>query len=191
MISRRQFISLPALLAMPHIARAAEPFPINMKDADAVENKYRIREMAFDTAEPPGTIVVQSKKRFLYLVTEPGRAIRYGCALGKGTHAWTGEVVIRKMKPWPKWIPAPYHVETKPDLAKWLPEGMPGGPDNPMGARAMYLYKGDVDTINRIHGGAKVDEIGRKATAGCIGMLNAHIVDLYARVQVGTRVVMV
>jgi lipoprotein-anchoring transpeptidase ErfK/SrfK len=77
----------------------------------------------------------------------------------------------------------------KPELAKWK-EGMPGGPDNPMGARAMYLFKGEVDTINRIHGAAKVSDIGKKATAGCIGMLNADVIDLYSRVQVGTRVVM-
>ncbi len=94
------------------------------------------------------------------------------------------------MKEWPTWTPAPYHIKTKPDLAKWLPGGMPGGPDNPLGARAMYLYKGDVDTINRIHGAAHLADIGKKATAGCIGMLNGDVIDLYNRVQVGTRVVM-
>jgi lipoprotein-anchoring transpeptidase ErfK/SrfK len=147
--------------------------------------------MAFDTQEPPGTIVVEASKRFLYLVQEGGQSIRYGCSLGKGAKAWTGEVVIKKMKEWPTWTPSPYHIGVKPDLAKWLPDGMPGGPDNPMGARALYLYKGEVDTINRIHGAAKLSEIGKKATAGCIGMLNADIIDLYARVTVGTRVVMV
>ena len=76
-----------------------------------------------------------------------------------------------------------------PTLAKWK-DGMPGGPDNPLGARALYLYKGEVDTINRIHGAAKPSDIGRKATAGCIGMLNVDVVHLYAQVQVGTRVVM-
>jgi lipoprotein-anchoring transpeptidase ErfK/SrfK len=94
------------------------------------------------------------------------------------------------MKEWPTWIPAPYHIATKPSLAQYLPNGMPGGPDNPLGARAMYLFKGEVDTINRIHGSAKLTDIGKKATAGCIGMLNADIIHLYGNVSVGTRVVM-
>jgi lipoprotein-anchoring transpeptidase ErfK/SrfK len=168
----------------------AKAFPVNAKEAKDVAYKYQMRQMQFETAEPPGTIVVDPRKCFLYLVTDGGQAIRYGCSVGKSAKAWTGEVIIKKMKEWPIWIPAPYHLEHKPELAKWLPEGMPGGPDNPMGARALYLYKGEVDTINRIHGSMKVADIGKKATAGCIGMLNAHIVDLYARVQVGTRVVM-
>lgn len=190
MITRRSFLAIAAFLATPFRASAAEPFPINMKDAKAVAFKFQMQEVKFKTAEPEGTIVVDPKKCFLYLVQGNGMAIRYGCALGKATKAWSGEVTIKKMKEWPTWFPAPYHVGVKPELAKWLPDGMPGGPDNPMGARSMYLYKGKVDTINRIHGGSKISDIGRKATAGCIGMLNVHIVDLYARVQVGARVVM-
>jgi lipoprotein-anchoring transpeptidase ErfK/SrfK len=191
MITRRTFLAAPAILALPRLARAEEPFPIDIKDAKSVAFKFQMREMEYETAEPAGTIVVDARKCFLYLVLGGGQSIRYGCALGKGAKAWTGEVTIKRKKEWPTWYPAPYHIGVKPELAKWLPDGMPGGPDNPMGARSLYLYKGDVDTINRIHGAAKVSEIGRKATAGCIGMLNIHIVDLYARVEVGTRVVMV
>lgn len=168
----------------------AEAFPVNAKEAKQVEYKFQRRDMEFETAEVPGTIVVNPKKCFLHLVLGNGMATRYGCSVGKSAKAWTGEVIIKKMKEWPNWIPAPYHIGHKPELAKWLPDGMPGGPDNPMGARAMYLYKGEVDTINRIHGAMKPADIGRKATAGCIGMLNTDIVHLYARVQVGTRVVM-
>ncbi len=190
MITRRTFLASATVLALPRFAQAEEPFPINTKDAKAVAFKYQMQEVKFETAEPAGTLVVDAKKCFLYFVQGDGMAIRYGCALGKSAKAWSGEVTIKKMKEWPTWFPAPYHTQVKPELAKWLPDGMPGGPDNPMGARSMYLFKGDVDTINRIHGGAKVSDIGRKATAGCIGMLNVHIVDLYARVQVGARVVM-
>jgi lipoprotein-anchoring transpeptidase ErfK/SrfK len=93
------------------------------------------------------------------------------------------------MAEWPVWTPAPYHLQVKPELIKWK-NGMPGGPDNPLGARAMYLFKGEVDTINRIHGSAKVSDIGKRATAGCIGMLNVDIIHLYGNVKVGTRVVM-
>ena len=190
-LNRRSFVSslfaAPALLTR---AAQAEPFPIIAKEATQVEYKYQMREMEYDTAEPAGTIVVDPRKCFLYHVLGGGMARRYGVSLGKSAHAWSGEVVIQKMKEWPIWIPAPYHLQHKPELAKWLPDGMPGGLDNPLGARALYLYKGDVDTINRIHGGAKLDWIGHKATAGCIGMLNVHVAHLYSQVQVGTRVVM-
>lgn len=191
MISRRLFVS--SLIAAPAIlsrGAMAEQFPINLKEATQVEYKFQMREMEFETAEPAGTIVVNPHQCFLYHVLGGGMARRYGVSLGKSAHAWAGEVVVEKMKEWPNWIPAPYHLQHKPDLAKYLPDGMPGGPDNPLGARAMYLYKGEVDTINRIHGGAKVEWIGHKATAGCIGMLNIHVAHLYGQVQVGTRVVM-
>jgi lipoprotein-anchoring transpeptidase ErfK/SrfK len=190
-LTRRTFIASSLLLMPAARAMAEEPFPIDTKAPNQLPYKFQRREMAYDTTEPAGTIVVESKTRFMYLIQDGGQAIRYGCALGKGAKAWTGEVIIKKKATWPKWTPAPYHLSVKPELSKWLPDGMPGGPDNPMGARALYLFKGDVDTINRIHGAAKLNEIGKKATAGCIGMLNGDIVDLYDRVEVGTRVVMI
>jgi lipoprotein-anchoring transpeptidase ErfK/SrfK len=193
-ISRRDFVGsvLSSGLLLSQTARsfAARDFPVDASEAKKVDYKYQMREMDFETAEPAGTVVIDGTYRFLYLVLGGGKAIRYGVAVGKSTHAWTGEVVIKKMAEWPTWTPAPYHIATKPSLAKYLPGGMPGGPENPLGARAMYLFKGNVDTINRIHGSAKPGDIGKKATAGCIGMLNVHIVDLYQRVQVGTRVIM-
>ncbi len=190
-LSRRSFVS--SLIASPALlsrAAMAEQFPINMKEGGALDYKFQRREMEFATAEPAGTIVVDPRKCFLYHVLGGGMAWRYGVSLGKSAKKWSGEVVIKKMSEWPVWRPAPYHLEHKPELAKWLPDGMPGGPDNPMGARALYLYKGEVDTINRIHGGAKLDWIGKKATAGCISMLNVDVAHLYSQVQVGTRVVM-
>ncbi len=190
-LNRRSFVS--SLIASPALLTPnamAEQFPINMKEGAALEYKFQRREMDYKTAESAGTIVVEPHKCFLYHVLGGGLARRYGVSLGKSAHAWSGEVVIQKMKEWPVWIPAPYHLQHKPELAKWLPDGMPGGPDNPLGARALYLYKGEVDTINRIHGGAKLDWIGKKATAGCIGMLNVDVAHLYSQVQVGTRVVM-
>ncbi len=188
-LSRRHFLATLMSPAFAPIARAEEPFPIKTTEAKQVAFKYQRRDMAFETNEPAGTLVVDSRGRFLYHVLGNGMATRYGVSLGKSTHAWTGEVVIKKMAEWPTWTPAPYHLQVKPDLIKWK-DGMPGGPDNPLGARAMYLFKGDVDTINRIHGAAKPSDIGGKKTAGCIGMLNVDIIHLYANVQVGTRVVM-
>jgi lipoprotein-anchoring transpeptidase ErfK/SrfK len=190
MITRRTFItSAIATSLVANSARAEEPFPVKTKEPKEVDYKYRMRQMEFETAEPAGTIVVDPRSKFLYLVLGGGQAIRYGVSVGKGAKAWTGEVIIKKLAEWPVWRPSPYHLEQIPSLIKWK-DGMPGGPDNPMGARAMYLYKGDVDTINRIHGAAKPKEIGSAKTAGCIAMLNVDIIDLYARVQLGTRVVM-
>jgi lipoprotein-anchoring transpeptidase ErfK/SrfK len=193
-MSRRDFLTatLTSALVAAHAApsHAAEPFAVDMKAPKRLPFKFQRREMEFATSEPAGTIVVDPVHRFLYLVAGNGMALRYGVSLGKGAHAWTGEVVIRKMAAWPIWVPAPYHIKLKPSFAEYVPAGMPGGPDNPMGARAMYLFKGEVDTVNRIHGGAKLTDIGSKKTAGCIGMLNADVIDLYSRVKVGTRVVM-
>jgi lipoprotein-anchoring transpeptidase ErfK/SrfK len=169
-------------------ALSGEPFPVAESEARAVDYKFRRREMDYKTQEPAGTIVVDSKRCFLYHVLGSGRAMRYGVSVGKSSKAWSGEAVIKRMAKWPVWVPAPYHLEEKPSLAKHI-NGMPGGPDNPMGARALYLYQGEVDTINRIHGAAKPSEIGSKKTAGCFGMLNIDVIHLYDRVEIGTRVV--
>ncbi len=187
--SRREFLATSVLFESAGLARAEEPFPVKMNEWKKLEYKYQRREMEFETNEPVGTIVVDPRKCFLYVVGENGNALRYGVSVGKSAKAWTGEVVIQKMKEWPVWTPSPYHLEQIPSLVKWK-DGMPGGLENPMGARALYLYKGEVDTVNRIHGSMKLGDIGRKATAGCIGMLNCDVIDLYARVQLGTRVVM-
>ena len=193
-LSRRGFVaasvSTGMLLNTNRFAVASEAFPIKASEARDVEYKYQRREMAYETQEPPGTIIVDPVGRFLYHVLGGGQARRYGVSVGKSTKAWTGEVIIKRMAEWPIWVPAPYHIQVKPALAKFLPNGMPGGPDNPLGARALYLYKGEVDTINRIHGGTKPEDIGQKHTAGCIGMLNVDVAHLYANVQVGTRVIM-
>lgn len=169
-------------------ALSGEPFPIPESEARKVDYKYRRREMAYKTQEPAGTIIVDAKRCFLYHVLGNGQAMRYGVSVGKSSKAWSGEAVIKRMAKWPVWVPAPYHLEEKPSLAEYI-NGMPGGPDNPMGARALYLYQGEVDTINRIHGAAKPSEIGSKKTAGCIGMLNIDVIHLYDRVEIGTRVV--
>ena len=192
-ITRRTLLTSALLAGFVPGSRAQalseEPFPVNESEARMVEYKFRRREMEYKTQEPPGTIVVDPVYRFLYHVMEGGMATRYGVSVGKSTMAWSGEAVIKRMAKWPVWVPAPYHLEGKPSLAKYI-NGMPAGPGNPLGARAMYLYLGEVDTINRIHGAAKPSDIGSKKTAGCIGMLNTDVIHLYDRVEIGTRVVM-
>ena len=192
-ISRRGFLtSMLASGFLPGreaLALSAEPFPVRDSDAQKVDYKFRRREVDYETREPAGTIVIEPRRRFLHHVLGNGRATRYGVAVGKASKAWSGEAVIKRMAKWPVWVPTPEHLEAIPSLAKYI-DGMPGGPDNPMGARAMYLYQGDVDTINRIHGAAKPTEVGRKVTAGCIGLLNVDVIHLYDRVEIGIRVVM-
>lgn len=192
--SRRGFVasalSTGVVLSAHGRAMASELFKINISEAKAVEYKFQRRDMAYEANVPVGSIVVDPHHCWLYHMIGVGQATRYGVSLGKSAKAWSGVVTINRMAEWPVWTPAPYHIQVKPELAKYLPAGMPGGLDNPLGARALYLYKGQVDTINRIHGGAKPDDIGLKHTAGCIGMLNVDVVHLYANVQVGTQVLM-
>jgi lipoprotein-anchoring transpeptidase ErfK/SrfK len=191
-ITRRALLATGIFAGLAPVSRAlaqsGEPFPVRESEARAVPYKFQRREMAYKTQEPAGTIVVDAKRCFLYHVSGGGRATRYGVSVGKASKAWRGEAVIKRMAKWPVWVPAPYHLEEIPSLAKHI-NGMPGGPGNPMGARALYLYQGDVDTINRIHGSAKPSEIGSKKTAGCIAMLNIDVIHLYDRVALGTRVV--
>ena len=189
MLTRRLFLaSLAAALPLPAFAQEAEPFPVREKDAKLIEYKYRRREVDFETAELPGTIVVDPKKRFLYYVLGGGKAMRYGASVGKAGRTWSGIATIGKMAKWPTWTPTPEHLAEFPKMIKWK-DGMPGGPDNPMGARALYLYQGDVDTVYRIHGTYDPKLIGKKGTAGCFGLLNADIIDLFNRVQMGAKVV--
>jgi lipoprotein-anchoring transpeptidase ErfK/SrfK len=191
-LSRRALLTsmfATGLLPARQAFAESEPFPVRENDAKAIEYKYRRREEDFETSEPPGTIVVDPRKRFLYHVIGNGRAMRYGASVGKAGRTWSGASVIGRKEKWPVWTPTPEHIAEFPKLVKWIPGGMPGGIDNPMGARALYLYQGDVDTIYRIHGTHDPKLIGKKATAGCFGLLNVDIIHLYGRVDIGTRVV--
>ena len=196
-ISRRLFfatlaagaVSTPALAEdVPAPDLSQEPFTVK-DDENKIEYKYRRRQMAYNTSEAPGTIIVDPKARFLYYVLGNGQAIRYGVSVGKQGRTWSGAATIGRMEKWPTWTPTPEHLAEFPKLVKYLNGGMPGGLDNPMGARALYLYQGDVDTVYRIHGTYDPSFIGRKKTAGCVSLLNVDAIDLYNRVQMGTKVV--
>ncbi|MGE0007510.1 MAG: L,D-transpeptidase [Parvibaculaceae bacterium] len=167
---------------------AGEPFPVFASDAEQIPYKYRRRTVDYRTSEPPGTIVVDTGQRFLYHVQGNGQAMRYGVGVGKAGRSWYGEAEIGRKEKWPVWVPTPEHLAEFPQMAKWI-HGMPGGRDNPMGARALYLYQGGVDTVIRIHGAVKPSLIGKKTTAGCISLINVDVIHLYDRVELGTRVV--
>jgi len=141
----------------------------------------RRQEVNFVTKEPPGTIVVDTPNTYLYYVLGNGRAIRYGVRVGRDGFTWTGVQKITRKKEWPDWYPPSEMIERQP----YLPRFMAGGPGNPLGARAMYLGS----TVYRIHGTNQPSTIGKFVSSGCIGMLNEDVSDLFDRVKVGTRVV--
>ncbi len=142
----------------------------------------------YETAEAPGTIVIETAARQLYLVEPEGMAMRYGVAIGAEGFGWTGEGTIARSAQWPRWTPPPAMIKRKPELAKWS-KGMPGGPENPLGARALYIYFGEDDSGYRIHGTNEPRSIGRSASSGCFRMLNQDVVDLYERVERGAKVI--
>jgi lipoprotein-anchoring transpeptidase ErfK/SrfK len=170
------------------LALSGEPFPVFESDVQQIPYKYRRLEVDFATAEPPGTLVIDTGQRFLYHVRGNGQATRYGVGVGKAGRSWYGDATINRKEKWPVWVPTPEHLAEFPDMVKHI-HGMPGGRDNPMGARALYLYQGEVDTVIRIHGAIKPSMIGKKITAGCISLLNIDVIHLYDRVELGTRVV--
>ncbi len=141
----------------------------------------RRQEVPFVTKEPPGTLVVDTPNTYLYYVLGNGRAIRYGVRVGRDGFTWTGVQKITRKAEWPDWHPPPEMIERQP----YLPRFMAGGPGNPLGARAMYLGS----TVYRIHGTNQPSTIGKFVSSGCIGMLNEDVMDLFDRVKVGTRVV--
>jgi lipoprotein-anchoring transpeptidase ErfK/SrfK len=135
----------------------------------------------FKTKEPAGTIIIDTPNTYLYLILGHGKAMRYGIGVGREGFTWSGNERISKMKEWPDWFPPPEMIERQP----YLPRMMAGGPGNPLGARALYLGH----TLYRIHGTNQPSTIGKFVSSGCIRLLNTDIEDLYGRVQVGTRVV--
>lgn len=144
--------------------------------------------VVFRTQEKPGTIVVDGNRHFLYLVTGNNQAIRYGIGVGRDGFGWAGIVKVGRMAEWPRWTPPVEMIARDPLAAKWA-NGMPGGPQNPLGARALYLYDGGRDTIYRIHGTSEPWSIGLNISSGCIRMNNGDVADLYQRVAVGAKVI--
>ncbi len=137
--------------------------------------------VSYQTNHRPGTIVINTTERRLYFVMPDGKAMRYGVGVGRPGFDWAGSQTITRKAEWPTWTPPSQMLKRRPDL----PRFMPGGPENPMGARAMYLGS----TLYRIHGSNEPETIGQAVSSGCIRMLNEDVIDLYERTKVGTRVV--
>jgi lipoprotein-anchoring transpeptidase ErfK/SrfK len=143
--------------------------------------KFMPQTVAYNGPEKPGTIIVDTPARFLYLVLEDGRAMRYGIGVGRAGFTWSGMAQISAKREWPDWIPPDEMLARRPDL----PHFMAGGPENPLGARAMYLGS----TLYRIHGSNEPWTIGTAVSSGCIRMRNQDVISLYERVKIGTKVV--
>ena len=144
--------------------------------------------VSYETTELPGTIVIDTDNRFLYLVLETGQAKRYGIGVGRDGFGWSGTATIERKTKWPMWFP-PKEMQYRDKEARRWRKGMPGGPRNPLGARALYLFQGKADTLFRIHGTRDPKSIGKAVSSGCIRMLNADVVELFDRVPLGTKVV--
>ncbi|MGO4573639.1 L,D-transpeptidase [Microvirga sp. 2TAF3] len=169
-------------------------YPIPGIELSRINPAFLRREVAYDTPEQPGTIVIDPGARYLYHVQEGGTAMRYGVGVGRAGFAWSGEATVHDKQEWPDWYPPKEMFGRRPDLLEQMGDlpgglGMPGGPGNPLGARAMYLWQGRKDTLYRIHGTFEPWTIGTNASSGCIRMINQDAMDLYDRTPVGTRVV--
>ncbi|MGE3874076.1 MAG: L,D-transpeptidase [Parvibaculaceae bacterium] len=157
-------------------------------DLTKIPKKFRRQIVPYEGRHWPGTIIVDTAERHLYLILEDRQAIRYGVGVGREGFLWAGLADIERKVMWPRWTPPPEMVERDPNAAKWK-DGMPGGPDNPLGARALYLFQNGRDTLYRLHGTNTPTSIGKALSSGCIRMINEDVIELYRRAPVGTRVV--
>lgn len=158
-----------------------EPGRISTEEVTITEGPYARQMVFFRSNEAPGTVVIQSAERFLYIVQPNNRALRYGIGVGREGFQWSGLVKVSRKAEWPDWRPPPEMIARQP----YLPRFMAGGPGNPMGARALYLGS----TVFRIHGTNQPETIGHAISSGCFRLANGDIIDLYGRVATGTKVV--
>ena len=190
--TRRDFLRLGAGVGAIAAASAASPalaHHINKNAGPGIARKYLPQTVPFSSRYAVGTVVVDPRQRFLYLVQGGGRARRYGVGVGRAGLAWAGSARIGRKAKWPRWTPTKNMIRREPHKYAQYAAGLPGGPGNPLGARALYLYRGKRDTYYRIHGTNQPWSIGQAVSSGCIRMLNEHVADLYERVPVGARVV--
>jgi lipoprotein-anchoring transpeptidase ErfK/SrfK len=150
-----------------------------------IDPAYLPAVVDYPTKESPGTIIIDPHQRYLYLVQEGGKAQRYGVGVGRDGFGWSGTVTVGRKAEWPTWTPPAEMRKRQP----YLPVSMPGGPNNPLGARALYLHKDGNDTLYRIHGSNEPWTIGQAVSSGCFRMRNEDVTELYSKVGIGTKVV--
>ncbi len=190
-LSRRSLIMgvAASVIAAPAFAdQSDDPFVLPPFDEKKLPPPFRRAIVAYNGRHWPGTIIVDTQERQLYLVLANKKAIRYGCAVGRDGFRWAGLADVGRKVMWPRWTPPKSMIARNPEKAKWA-NGMPGGPDNPLGARALYLFQNGNDTLYRIHGTNEPLSIGKFASSGCIRMVNQDVIDLYRRAPIGSRVI--
>jgi lipoprotein-anchoring transpeptidase ErfK/SrfK len=157
----------------------------------AIPSEFERYQVDYRTSEPVGSIVVDSHAHYLYYILPGGKAVRYGVATGQDAMGWTGRAYVGAMQEWPRWMPPKDMLQRWPHLQPTADAGgLPGGPDNPLGSRALYLHYPDGrDSMYRIHGTNEPEKIGQGVSSGCIRMRDIDAIDLYSRVKIGTKVV--
>jgi lipoprotein-anchoring transpeptidase ErfK/SrfK len=158
-----------------------EPGRVSTEEVTITDGPFARQMVFFRSTEAPGTIVIETSERFLYLITGNNRALRYGIGVGREGFQWSGLVKISRKAEWPDWTPPPEMIARQP----YLPRFMAGGPGNPLGARAMFLGS----TVYRIHGTNQPETIGQAISSGCFRLANGDVIDLYSRAAVGTKVI--
>ena len=181
-------LPLPKAEQNVYVASMDSGIEIPALPIEKIPEAYRRQVVEYATDQVPGTIIIDPSKRLLYYVLNKTKAIRYGIAVGRAGFEWSGEATVAEKKVWPTWTPPKEMIARKPELAKWE-KGQPGGPTNPLGARAIYLLSNGVDYGYRIHGTPEWFTIGRNVSSGCIRMINQDVIDLYARVKGGEKVI--
>jgi lipoprotein-anchoring transpeptidase ErfK/SrfK len=191
MTLRDWLLLLPVVLAMltaPHVPALAQgaddgdqPGYVPDPSEEELDPRFQRTVVFYRTTEPPGTVIVQTSERYLYVIEPNGRALRYGIGVGRDGFQWQGLQKITRKLEWPDWTPPPEMIERQPYLPRW----MAGGPGNPLGARALYLGA----TVYRIHGTNQPQTIGTAVSSGCFRLTNPDVIDLYGRIPVGTRVI--
>lgn len=167
----------------------SEPYSIPGVLETQLPPEYRRQVVPFQTALPPSTVIVDTESRYLYSVMPGGYAVRYGVGIGRAGFGWAGEATIKDKQEWPRWHPPAEMIDRQPELEEYRNGGQDPGLDNPLGARALYLYEGNKDTLYRLHGTAVVRSIGSAVSSGCVRLLNHDVIHLYERTPMGSRVI--
>lgn len=167
-----------------------EKFPIPAVDLRAVDSVYLRKFGDYATNERPGTVIVDTTNRVLFLTMPEGKAVRYGIGIGRAGFEWSGRAVIKFKRKWPTWTPPAEMIAREPELEEWR-QGMPPGLGNPLGARALYIFQNGRDTLYRLHGSSEAHSIGRAVSSGCVRLLQQDVIDLYNRVPNNTPIVVI
>ncbi|HSO46809.1 MAG TPA: L,D-transpeptidase [Rhizobiaceae bacterium] len=174
-----------------YAAREDEGFMVPAVDLTKVQPQYLRQVVAYPTPEPVGTVIVDTANRYLYLVQENDTALRYGVGIGRDGFEWSGRARIQWKQKWPRWTPPDSMIARQPELAQYSAQngGKAPGLDNPLGARALYIFQDGVDTLYRIHGTPEYWTIGKAVSSGCVRMMHQDVIDLYDRVPNRTPII--